>query len=376
VKQTPNNKIIIFYPYIGEYGGIERNIIALANESLAMGCEPVLLCFYDRIQMEKWGSGMSVVQLGDGGSPMAKAGKVRQWLDANRRDIRGLPFFFGGKAGFYGGLSKMGDYALHYTDPPSLLSKGPERSGIMKLLWAARSTISDKITSRGVSNAKVRLTMTRWNAEELERCYSHAFDVIYQGGLLPEEEVTFKKRCQGPVLRLFSICRLTGSKNLDWILDAAVELKKSPEIKRLFDGFEIVIAGKGPVLQDLKKKADELDVNGCVSFPGFLDADQLRETFQATDIFLVPGRQGYGLPVLEALYRNVPVVLNRESRISEILTGNPWAHVTGNSSAEFASGLVEYLIGVRQNYPDPALLEDLPVEQGWASQIGKHCNWW
>ncbi|GAA5118408.1 glycosyltransferase [Luteolibacter yonseiensis] len=376
MKQTPNNKIIIFYPYIGEYGGIERNIIALSDEAIAMGCEPVLLCFYDRIQMEKWGPGISVVQLGEGGSPFAKARKVRQWLDAHRHEILGLPFFFGGKAGFYGGLAAMGAYALHYTDPPSLLSKGPDRKGVMKLLGDFRSKLSDKITSRGVSNARVRLTMTRWNAEELERCYSHPFDVIYQGGLLPEGEVVFKERCQGPVLRLFSICRLTGSKHLDWIVDAAVRLKQSPEIARWFDSFEIVIAGKGPALEDLKKHAGELGVTEIVSFPGFLDADQLKNTFQATDVFLVPGRQGYGLPVLEALYRNVPVVLNRESRISEILADNPWAHVTGNSSGEFSSGLIDHIAGIREKYPDPALLKDLPVEQGWASQIGKRCNWW
>lgn len=375
MKQT-RNKIVIFYPYIGEYGGIERNIIALADECLAMGFKPVMVCFHDKIQMEKWCPGMSVVQLGDGGSPFGKAKKVKQWLDVNRSEIAGLPFFFGGKAGFYGGLAAMGPYALHYTDPPSLLSKGPDRKGIMKLLWDLRSRISEGITSRGVSNASVRLTMTRWNAEELERCYSHAFDVIYQGGLLPEKEAIFRERCTGPVLRLFSICRLSASKHLDWIVDAAVALKKSPEISQLFDKVELIIAGKGPALSDLKKHAEKLNVTDSVTFPGFLDADQLEKTFLETDVFLVPGRQGYGLPVLEALYRNVPVVLNRESRISEILGENPWALVTGNSSAEYSAGLIKHILELRKNYPDPALLKDLPVEQNWASQIGKSCNWW
>jgi glycosyltransferase involved in cell wall biosynthesis len=50
----------------------------------------------------------------------------------------------------------------------------------------------------------------------------------------------------------------------------------------------------------------------------------------------MPAVQGYGLPALEALARGVPVVLHRESGVSEILRGTPWAEIIEDSSDELA----------------------------------------
>ena len=46
--------------------------------------------------------------------------------------------------------------------------------------------------------------------------------------------------------------------------------------------------------------------------------------------FFNSSSQGYRLS-FEALYLNIPVVLNKSSRISEILKNNPWVQITKNN---------------------------------------------
>jgi glycosyltransferase involved in cell wall biosynthesis len=361
-------KTIIFYPHIGEYGGIERNIIALATEVIRNGQIPVLVCFYDHINMSGYLNGLVTVKIKDHWNPFVKSFRLMKWLKQNQSEIAGMPFFFGGKAGFYGAVFGS-NYVLHYTDPPSLLS-------IQKLknpITAFRSRISHSITQNGVDRAKVCITMTNWNAQELESLYGKKFEVVYQGGLPPNGDINQNKRLNNSVLRLFSICRLNASKNLDWILETAQYLKQGPF---KFDSLEVVIAGNGPQLDELKSKTTQLGLIDIVSFPGFLNAEEVEAEYSKSDLFLVPARQGFGLPVLEALYRHVPVVINKESRISEILTDNAWVAISDNTAIDFKNKVADHIGQIKQNYPDASVLKNLPTEQGWAFKIGQQCQWW
>jgi len=368
-------KIIIFYPHILEYGGIERNIIALSIGAIAKGYIPVLICFYDNITMQNYVEGLEVVVLGDHWSPFKKGALIKKWFKNNQQTYEGLPLFFGGKAGFYAALSKIDRYALHYTDPPSLLSED-NSSVFKKMILAPRKYVSDGIFKRGVTKAMVCITMTEWNARELEILYGKPFDVVYQGGVPPMGVINTAQRCMGNSLRLFSICRLTTSKNIDWILQAAFELKNTNTYKKNFQTLKIILAGKGPALEFLKQKTIALGLLDEVEFPGFLTSEELEDEYALADIFLVPGRQGYGLPVLEALYRHVPVILNKESRISEILETNPWIAISENTNTSFTQALEKHIEEVRNLHPDSKVLDALPTESYWAREIGKKCNWW
>jgi glycosyltransferase involved in cell wall biosynthesis len=126
----------------------------------------------------------------------------------------------------------------------------------------------------------------------------------------------------------------------------------------------------------LKSKTDQLGLTDIVSFPGFLNAEEVEEQYSKSDLFLVPARQGFGLPVLEALYRHVPVVINKESRISEILTDNAWVAISDNTAIDFKNKVADHIGQIKQNYPDASVLKNLPTEQGWAFKIGQQCQWW
>jgi glycosyltransferase involved in cell wall biosynthesis len=369
-------KAVIFYPHIGEYGGVERNIIALATEVIRQGHIPVLVCFYDHINMPGYLDGLITVKLADHQVPFIKSYRIKRWLQQNNDDILGLPLFFGGKAGFYGAIFNS-NYVLHYTDPPSLLSDGQETPGLKKPVSLIRSYLSSQVTRNGVQRAKVCITMTNWNARELESIYGRHFEVIYQGGMPPIDNINQAQRCENAVLSIFSISRLTSSKNLDWILEAAHHIKNNMTPLGLgFDKIEIVIAGTGPQIDYLKELAKKLGLAGSVYFPGFLSNAEVEDQYNKTDLFLVPARQGYGLPVLEALYRHVPVVINKESRISELLAGNPWVAISENTVDDFKSTVVNHISQLKKHYADESALLNLPTEQGWAFEIGQKCQWW
>lgn len=364
--------IAIFYPHVGEHGGIERNIIALADSISARGLEALLVCFYDRVGLAN--PNLRVVQLGDHWNPFVKARRVRKWVDEHRDSIVGMPLFFGCKAGFYAAMGNVSQYALHYTDPPSLLSGSNE-----KRRWgvaAVRSRISEYFRKKGVTRADRRITMTKWNAEELRSLFERDFEVIYQGGVPPRSSPSYRPRCQGNSMRWFSICRLADSKHLDWILHAGRRIVDAKAELGVED-FQIVIAGQGPALDSLRRVASELQIDAYVQFPGFLTEEEVEMQFHQADLSLVPARQGFGLPVLESLYRRIPVVLNRESRVSELLGSNPWVRISDHSMEGFSKAVYEFTVSLRKNgMPSEVELRDLPTEANWADKLGVRCGWW
>jgi glycosyltransferase involved in cell wall biosynthesis len=371
------NKVIIFYPHIGEYGGIERNIIALAIEIKNRNLEPVLLCYYDKINMRKHsGDILTTTVLGDHWNPFEKGLKLKRYFKQYENEIQGMPFYFCVKAAFYGVLAFKKDYVLHYTDPPSLLSNHLVENPIKKVLNIPRSIFSNFILHKGVSKAALCVTMTNINAVELKSIYNRSFDVFHQGGLPYHGNVTFDKKCDNKTLKLFSICRLQKSKNLNWIIEASHNLLKNEEFRKNYENLEVVIAGKGPELKNLMELANQLGINKNISFPGFLTSEKLEISYKNSDLFLVPGKQGFGLPVLEALYREIPVVMNIESRVSEILIDNSWVSISKNTSESFSENLMLHIHSINNQYPDKLLLSSLPTEQKWASQIGTYCKWW
>lgn len=366
--------IIIFYPHIGEYGGIERNIIALAQEIKNRKQKAILLCFYDKINLSKYaGFQIETICIKDHWNPFVKSYRLRKWFRKNSSSILGNPFIFGGKAGFYCGLAFLSDYALHYTDPPSLLSQSQHKKS---LLSATRAKFSNRIMQLGVDRAEKCITMTTLNASELETIYNRNFKVIHQGGVPAKTGFKVGQKCIHQKLVLFSICRLSVSKNLDWIIKSVKKLINTKEYNNSFTEIEVIIAGKGPDLERLKTVAIENNLQDIVSFPGFLDDDELESHYHKADLFLVPGRQGYGLPILEALYRQLPVVMNVESRISEILNNNPWVAISENSCASFIKALQSHIVKLKVNYPSTSQLNDLPTESKWATSIGQCCGWW
>lgn len=139
---------------------------------------------------------------------------------------------------------------------------------------------------------------------------------------IPLEQFPFRERRfpQNGEWRLVQAGRLIEKKGLPVTLRAfAVFLHQYPNAK-------LTIAGEGPLLAELQDLSRELNIDGRVSFTGFVSQDQLRETYYASHIFLHPsqtGRDGNqeGIPnsMLEAMASGLPVFATQHGGIPEAI---------------------------------------------------------
>jgi colanic acid/amylovoran biosynthesis glycosyltransferase len=140
---------------------------------------------------------------------------------------------------------------------------------------------------------------------------------------IPLDEFPFRKRdfdAAAIEWRFVQAGRLIEKKGLPVTLRAfAVFLGQHPNAK-------LTIAGEGPLLGQLQNLARELNIEGNVSFTGFISQEQLREIYYASHIFLHPSRTGRdgnqeGIPnsMLEAMASGLPVFATQHGGIPEAI---------------------------------------------------------
>jgi glycosyltransferase involved in cell wall biosynthesis len=108
--------------------------------------------------------------------------------------------------------------------------------------------------------------------------------------------------------------RVTTQKGPQYFVDAAVLVSK--KIKNV----RFVMAGKGDLLEEMKHRVEILGVSGYFSFPGFVPDEKIGELFQETDVFVMPSvSEPFGIVALEAMQAGLPVVITRQSGVSEVV---------------------------------------------------------
>jgi glycosyltransferase involved in cell wall biosynthesis len=102
-------------------------------------------------------------------------------------------------------------------------------------------------------------------------------------------------------------------KNLPRLIEAFEILKKShPDLK-------LVLAGKSnPIYELIKKQAEQKGVSGIV-FTGLVSEGELRWLYNNCQAYVFPSlSEGFGLPGLEAMIHNAPVVSSNATCLPEI----------------------------------------------------------
>lgn len=111
-----------------------------------------------------------------------------------------------------------------------------------------------------------------------------------------------------------NVGRLTMQKGLPNLLRAAREVIQR-EPKTLF-----LLVGAGEQYYELIELAASLGIGPNVIMTGFLRGKQWRDAFAAADLFVLPSiSEPFGLTPLEAIGYGTPVLLSKQSGVSEIL---------------------------------------------------------
>ncbi|WP_148863379.1 glycosyltransferase [Marinobacter fonticola] len=111
---------------------------------------------------------------------------------------------------------------------------------------------------------------------------------------------------------LLAVGRLDRPKDYPTLLRAIARLK------RKLENFKLLIVGDGPLLEDLEKLADTLNVKDKIKFLGL--RSDVNEVMAATDVFVLSSAwEGFGLVVAEAMACGRYVVATDCGGVSEIV---------------------------------------------------------
>jgi glycosyltransferase involved in cell wall biosynthesis len=98
-----------------------------------------------------------------------------------------------------------------------------------------------------------------------------------------------------------------------------------------------------PYEERLRALAGELGVAAQVRFPAWVADDELESLYSAATALVLPSRiEGFGLPVLEAMLRGVPVVCSRTTALGEV-AGDAAVLVDPDDQAEIDAAVARVL---------------------------------
>lgn len=129
---------------------------------------------------------------------------------------------------------------------------------------------------------------------------------------IPDRLAELKK--DGQKIVLFA-GRITIQKGPEYFIRAAKHvLEHNPNV--LF-----LVAGSGDMERQMMLEAAHLGISDHVIFVGFLRGDDLNAVYKAADLFVMPSvSEPFGITPLESIIAGSPVLISRQSGVSEVLT--------------------------------------------------------
>jgi glycosyltransferase involved in cell wall biosynthesis len=109
--------------------------------------------------------------------------------------------------------------------------------------------------------------------------------------------------------------RITMQKGPEYFLHAA------KKVLELMDNVKFVMAGSGDLMHRAVEMAAELGIGHKVLFTGFLRGEDVQKIYKMADLYVMPSvSEPFGIAPLEALDNDVPVIISKQSGVSEVLT--------------------------------------------------------
>jgi glycosyltransferase involved in cell wall biosynthesis len=168
--------------------------------------------------------------------------------------------------------------------------------GAIKIIAVSHLTKNQITQQYGIDPSKVEVV---YNAIEAN---GEAFD---------EEKFRIEKHEK---IVLF-LGRITMQKGPEYFLAAA---KKVLEV---MDNVKFVMAGSGDMIRQTIEMAAAMGIGHKVLFTGFLRGGDVEKVFRMADLYVMPSvSEPFGIAPLEAMSHDVPVIISKQSGVSEVLT--------------------------------------------------------
>lgn len=108
--------------------------------------------------------------------------------------------------------------------------------------------------------------------------------------------------------------RVTLQKGPDYFIYAA------KRISDLYPNVRFIVSGSGDMMPFVIQKAVDMGIGEKVLFTGFLKGPDVDRAFQMADVYVMPSvSEPFGITPLESLRNNIPVIISKQSGVSEVL---------------------------------------------------------
>lgn len=140
-------------------------------------------------------------------------------------------------------------------------------------------------------------------------------EVVYNAVDMPSGRTVGTKTIACDEKIVLFLGRVTMQKGPEYFLQAAKKVLEK------FKKVRFVIAGSGDLISQSVSLAAELRIGKYVAFTGFLRGDDVGRIFRMADLYVMPSvSEPFGIAPLEAISHNVPVIISKQSGVSEVLT--------------------------------------------------------
>ena len=361
---------ILFIAEVEAWGGAERSFLALCNWLDRRSLPYRLLVYWDRVGLEQFASHpLKKTELLPENNPRSKILALRNYFRS--QPAGGFhPLMSGYQPALHGTLAGLRGFHTMMHDTESLFHDWDQEKSWKRRM---RLGLNRQVLRKGLGSGGKTIVASEFLQRDTQRLYKVDATIVRIGSSVAG--ITFRPRPVEGHLRMLSVSRVEANKRIDWILPALAELERGPvPLSRRID-WHLDIVGRGAQLGDMQALSRQLGLQNRISFPGFVNEQQLSTLYDQAHLFLMPARQGYGIPALEALHRGIPVLLHRESGVSDILLDTPWARVFDGGRENLQTALAEMIASVIAVSQLRAAPPYLPTEDEWAEEMARQCGW-
>ena len=138
--------------------------------------------------------------------------------------------------------------------------------------------------------------------------------VVYNAVTRTEAQLAYRTERPGERKMVLFLGRITFQKGPDYFVEAAAQ------VLHVFPDVTFVMAGAGDMMGRMVERVGELGIGDRFHFTGFLQGEEIERIFSLSDLYVMPSvSEPFGISPLEAMMYDVPVILSRQSGVSEIL---------------------------------------------------------
>lgn len=167
----------------------------------------------------------------------------------------------------------------------------------------------------GMEQADAIITVSHYTRDRIVDRYGidpGKISVVHNAVVKGKDDFPARKS-HGKKIVLF-LGRITFQKGPDYFVEAAARvLEFCPDVV-------FVMAGAGDMRPRMIERAAELGIGKSFHFAGFISGTRIEDIYAMSDIYVMPSvSEPFGISPLEAMLYDVPVIISKQSGVSEIL---------------------------------------------------------